>query len=141
MIQGKAAMHVNGDWAKGEFVAAGQVAEKDYGCVVLASGAQGYVMGGDVFAFPKPKDAATARAQALLGKVMLDPVTQIEFAKKKGSIPVRQDVDVSSLDACAQKAVKASPTRTRSSRPRSSCRRRPRPARWRTPSRSTGTPP
>jgi glucose/mannose transport system substrate-binding protein len=107
VIQGKAAMHVNGDWAKGEFVAAGQTADKDYGCVVLSSGAQGYVMGGDVFAFPKPKDAATARAQALLGKVMLDPVTQIEFAKKKGSIPVRQDVDVSGLDACAQKAVKA----------------------------------
>lgn len=106
VIQGKAGMHVNGDWAKGEFVAAGQVAERDYGCVVLASSGNGYVMGGDVFAFPKPKDANAAKAQALLGKIMLDPVTQIEFAKKKGSIPVRQDVDVSSLDGCAQKAVK-----------------------------------
>jgi glucose/mannose transport system substrate-binding protein len=106
VIQGKAAMHVNGDWAKGEFVAAGKVAEKDYGCVVLASSGTGYVMGGDVFAFPKPKDAAAARAQAMLAKVMLDPATQIEFAKKKGSIPVRQDIDVSSLDSCAQKAVK-----------------------------------
>jgi glucose/mannose transport system substrate-binding protein len=106
VIQGKAGMHVNGDWAKGEFVAAGKVAEKDYGCVVLASSGTGYVMGGDVFAFPKPKDAASARAQATLAKVMLDPVTQIEFAKKKGSIPVRQDIDVSSLDSCAQKAVK-----------------------------------
>src|SRR3712207_8682421 len=34
----------------------------------------------------------------------LDPVTQLEFNKRKGSIPVRLDVDVSSMDACAQKS-------------------------------------
>ena len=33
---------------------------------------------------------------------MLDPETQIEFNTKKGSVPVRLDVDVSSMDACAQ---------------------------------------
>ena len=57
-----------------------------------------------MFAFPKNKNAVAA--QTLLAKTMLDPVTQIEFAKKKGSIPVRLDLDVSSLDACAQKATK-----------------------------------
>jgi glucose/mannose transport system substrate-binding protein len=106
VIQGKAGMQVMGDWAKGEFVAAGKVADKDYGCTVISASGHGYVMGGDVFAFPKPKDAAAAKAQALLAKVMLDPETQIKFAQKKGSIPVRLDVDSSSLDPCAQKAMK-----------------------------------
>lgn len=106
VIQGKAAMQFMGDWAKGEFIAAGQTAGKEYGCAVLGSKAGSYLMGGDVFAFPKPKDAAQAKAQLLLAKVMLEPETQIKFAQKKGSVPVRLDVDSSSLDICAQKGMK-----------------------------------
>lgn len=107
VIQGKAGMEMMGDWAKGEFAAAGQSADKDYTCLVLSNfSTPAYTIGGDVFAFPKTKDAAALKAQATLAKVLLDPVTQIEFAKKKGSIPVRSDVDASSLDPCAQKAVK-----------------------------------
>jgi glucose/mannose transport system substrate-binding protein len=106
VIQGKAGMQVMGDWAKGEFTAAGLTAGKEYGCTVLSDQGTSYVMGGDVFAFPKQKTDAATKAQTLLATVMLEPATQIAFAQKKGSIPVRQDLDVSSLDACAQKAVK-----------------------------------
>src|SRR5882724_5600868 len=105
VIQGKAGMQVMGDWAKGEFVAAGQTAGKEFDCTIL-SNEGGYVMGGDVFAFPKSKDPATQKAQLVLAKMMLDPETQIRFSQKKGSIPARLDLDMSSLDACAQKAVK-----------------------------------
>ena len=105
VIQGKAGMQIMGDWAKGEFAAAGQTAGKEFGCTIL-SREGGYVMGGDVFAFPKLKDPAQQKAQLLLASVMLEPETQIRFSQKKGSIPVRLDLDVSSLDACAQKAVK-----------------------------------
>ena len=35
MIQGKAGMQFMGDWAKGEFTAAGLTPGKDYGCTVL----------------------------------------------------------------------------------------------------------
>ncbi len=106
VIQGKAGMQIMGDWAKGEFVAAGKVPEKDYGCTVLSNGNGGYVMGGDVFVFPKAKDPATTKAQMTLAKLMLTPETQIQFALKKGSIPVRSDVDTSALDACAQKGMR-----------------------------------
>jgi glucose/mannose transport system substrate-binding protein len=106
VITGKAAMQIMGDWAKGEFVAAGQTAGKEYGCTVLSNKGTGYVMGGDVFAFPKLKDAAQVKAQLALAKIMLEPDTQIAFAQKKGSIPVRLDLDASALDACAQKAMK-----------------------------------
>ena len=105
VIQGKAGMHIMGDWAKGEFTAAGQTPGKDYGCFVLSNHGGGYVMGGDVFAFPKSKNADTTKAQILLASTMMAPDTQIAFAQKKGSIPARQDVDSGSLDVCAQKAM------------------------------------
>ncbi|MFO1146854.1 MAG: ABC transporter substrate-binding protein [Alsobacter sp.] len=106
VIQGKAGFQVMGDWAKGEFIAAGQTAGKDYGCTVLSKTGGGYAMGGDVFAFPKTKDPNALKAQVVLAKVLLDPETQIKFNAKKGSIPVRTDVDTSSLDVCAQKGAK-----------------------------------
>jgi glucose/mannose transport system substrate-binding protein len=105
VIQGKAGMQFMGDWAKGEFTAAGMTPDKQYGCTVLSDHGMAYVMGGDVFAFPRQKDPAQTKAQQLLGRVLLDPKTQIEFAQKKGSIPVRLDLDTSSLDACARKAA------------------------------------
>ncbi len=104
VIQGKAGMQFMGDWAKGEFTAAGLTPDKEYGCTVLSDHGMAYVMGGDVFVFPKVKDAAQTKAQQLLARVLLEPDTQIKFAQKKGSIPVRLDVDTSSLDACARKA-------------------------------------
>lgn len=102
VITGKAAMHFNGDWAKGEFIAAGQTAGKEYGCTIVGDGK--LVIGGDVFVFPATKDATAQAAQQKLAAVLLDPETQLAFNKKKGSIPVRLDVDVSSMDACAQKS-------------------------------------
>ncbi len=104
VITGKAGFQVMGDWAKGEFLSAGQTAGKDYGCAILGADG-GYVMGGDVFVFPKMKDAGGTAAQGKLEALMLDPVVQIAFNNKKGSVPARTDLDVSSMDACAQKGV------------------------------------
>lgn len=105
VIQGKAGMQFMGDWAKGEFAAAGQTPGKEFGCTVLSDHGVAYVLGGDVFAFPKQKSKEAAAAQEKLARVMLEPATQIAFAQKKGSIPVRLDLDVSALDVCARKAV------------------------------------
>lgn len=103
VITNKAAMHFNGDWAKGEFIAAGQTAGKEYGCTVVGQEPK-LQIGGDVFVFPATKDKNQLAVQDKLIEVLLDPTTQIEFNKKKGSIPVRMDVDVSSMDVCAQKS-------------------------------------
>lgn len=106
VITGKAAVQVMGDWAKGEFAAAGQVAGKDFGCNISSRDGN-YVIGGDVFVFPKVKDAAAQQQQELLAKTMFEPATQIAFNIKKGSVPSRTDItDVSGMDLCAQKAVK-----------------------------------
>ncbi|HZH10342.1 MAG TPA: ABC transporter substrate-binding protein [Microvirga sp.] len=104
VITNKAAMHFNGDWAKGEFIAAGQTAGKEYNCTLVGEGGGKLVIGGDVFVFPATKDKNQLATQDKLIEVLLDPTSQIEFNKKKGSIPVRMDVDVSSMDPCAQKS-------------------------------------
>ncbi len=77
VITGKAAMHFNGDWAKGEFIAAGQTAGKEYGCTIVGDGK--LVIGGDVFVFPVTKDAGAQAAQQKLAAVLLDPETQLAF--------------------------------------------------------------
>jgi glucose/mannose transport system substrate-binding protein len=108
VITGKAAMQVMGDWAKGEFIAAGQTAGEQYGCVILGGDdSGGYILGGDVFVFPVVDDPAQQAAQEKLAELMLAPQTQIDFNAKKGSVPVRLDVDVSSMDVCAQKGMAA----------------------------------
>ena len=105
VITGKAGMQLMGDWAKGEFNAAGLTADKEYGCTVIGEG--GYLMGGDVFVFPTTDDAAVRAAQVKLATVMLDPETQLAFNTKKGSVPVRLDVDTSSMDYCARTGAAA----------------------------------
>jgi glucose/mannose transport system substrate-binding protein len=104
VIQARAGMQVMGDWAKGEFTAAGQTAGKEYGCTVLSDRGTTYSLGGDVFAFPRTKSADTQKAQALLARVFTDPANQVAFSAKKGSIPARLDADVTALDECARKA-------------------------------------
>jgi glucose/mannose transport system substrate-binding protein len=103
VITGQAAMQVMGDWAKGEFIAAGLTPGEEYGCVV--PGQNGYIMGGDVFVFPAIDDDAQKAAQDKLGAVMFAPETQIAFNMNKGSVPVRLDLDVSGMDVCAQKGM------------------------------------
>jgi glucose/mannose transport system substrate-binding protein len=62
-------------------------------------------MGGDVFVFPKIDDAAAQSAQTRMAELMMSPEVQLAFNKKKGSVPVRLDIDVSSMDECAQKGM------------------------------------
>jgi glucose/mannose transport system substrate-binding protein len=105
VIKGRAGIQVMGDWAKGEFTAAGQLPERDYGCLPGLSPTSPYLVQGDVFVFPKTDDPATLQAQKLVARVVADPAVQLRFNKLKGSIPVRPDVDQSQLDACARKGM------------------------------------
>lgn len=105
LITGKAGMQIMGDWAKGEFALANQTAGKDYGCIAGFGAKSPYVIQGDVFVFPKTNNAEAIKAQKLLASVMLAPAVQVEFSNKKGSIPVRTDVDAAKLDICAQQGL------------------------------------
>jgi glucose/mannose transport system substrate-binding protein len=105
LISGQAGVQIMGDWAKGEFAAAHQTPGVDFGCLPGLGAHALYVVQGDAFVFPKTDDPNAVAAQKLLARVIVDPDTQLAFNRLKGSIPIRPDVDVSRLDACAQKGM------------------------------------
>ena len=105
LINGKAGVQFMGDWAKGEFALAGQVAGRDYGCIPGFGANSPYIIQGDVLVFPRTTQPDAVRAQKLLASVVTQPATQVAFSMKKGSIPIRTDVDASKMDVCAQQGL------------------------------------
>ncbi len=105
LITGRAGVQIMGDWAKGEFANANQVAGRDFGCIAGFGAGAPYILQGDVFVFPKNKDPNAARAQALVATIVTNPATQVEFSLRKGSLPIRTDVDTSRLDVCARQGL------------------------------------
>ncbi|GAB2888675.1 ABC transporter substrate-binding protein [Paraburkholderia jirisanensis] len=105
VITGRAGVQIMGDWAKGEFSAANQTAGKDFGCFPGFGPHSPYMVAGDVFVFPKTDNANAIKAQDLLATVMTSPAAQVAFSAKKGSIPIRPDVDTGPLDICAKEGI------------------------------------
>lgn len=101
VIKGEAAMQIMGDWAKGEFSAAGKQPGKDYVCVPALGTAGAFIYNVDSFVFFELNDHDSIQAQQVLAKTILDPEFQKVFNLNKGSIPVRTDMDMSSFDQCA----------------------------------------
>ena len=101
VVEGKAAVQIMGDWARGEFAVAGKEAKVDYDCVI--PGNVKYVsLGGDVFVFPKNSDPKVKDIQLKMASMMVNPKVQADFNNAKGSLPMRLDVDTSAADACVQ---------------------------------------
>lgn len=105
VVTGKAGGQIMGDWAQGEFQLAGKVAGTDYTCLPGLGLNQYLTAGGDAFYFPLLKDAAKSQAQEKLAEVIVDPKTQVAFNLKKGSLPVRGDVDLSAANDCMKKGL------------------------------------
>jgi len=106
VITGKAAANVMGDWARGEFSVAKMVAGQDYDCLPGLGFAQILDTGGDVFFFPKNKDAAVTAEQMKMASMMISKPVQVAFNLKKGSLPIRADVDLAAADDCMKKGLK-----------------------------------
>ncbi|MEQ1941138.1 ABC transporter substrate-binding protein [Mesorhizobium sp. VNQ89] len=105
VITGQAGGQIMGDWAQGEFQVAGQVAGKDYTCLPGLGVNELISTGGDSFYFPKLDDPEKTAAQEVLASTMLSPETQVAFNLKKGSVPVRGDVDVTAANDCMKKGL------------------------------------
>jgi glucose/mannose transport system substrate-binding protein len=104
VINGKAGMQFMGDWAKGEFTAAGKKPGKDFLCVAAPGTANSFTFNIDSFAMFTQKDPAAAKAQADLASTIMSPAFQEVFNLNKGSIPARTDVSLTKFDTCAQKS-------------------------------------
>jgi glucose/mannose transport system substrate-binding protein len=105
VIQGKAAANIMGDWAGGEFAVAKMVAGKDYDCLPGLGVTPVLNTGGDVFYFPKNKDAAVTAAQKKMAATLVTKEVQVAFNLKKGSLPMRADVDLSAANDCMKKGL------------------------------------
>lgn len=105
VITGKAGGQIMGDWAQGEFALANQVAGKDYTCLPGLGVNEIISTGGDAFYFPLLKDEAKSAAQDVLASTLLAPATQVAFNLKKGSLPVRGDVDLAAANDCMKKGL------------------------------------
>ncbi|NVD38824.1 carbohydrate ABC transporter substrate-binding protein [Ensifer sp. HO-A22] len=105
VITGKAGGQIMGDWAQGEFQLAGQKAGTDYTCLPGLGVNEVISTGGDAFYFPLLKDEEKSKAQEVLASTLLSPATQVAFNLKKGSLPVRGDVDLAAANDCMKKGL------------------------------------
>jgi glucose/mannose transport system substrate-binding protein len=105
VIGGQAGGQIMGDWAQGEFQVAGQVAGKDYTCLPGLGLNAVIATGGDAFYFPKLDDPEKSKAQEALASVLMSKEAQVAFNLKKGSLPVRGDVDLTTANDCMKKGL------------------------------------
>ncbi|MBK3018837.1 extracellular solute-binding protein, partial [Klebsiella pneumoniae] len=89
VIKGEAGMQLMGDWAKGEFIAAGKTPGKDFLCTAAPGSSKAYTFNIDSFAMFKLKNTANEKAQQDLAAAIMSPEFQEVFNLNKGSIPVR----------------------------------------------------
>lgn len=105
VIEGKAGMQFMGDWAKGEFLKAGQKPGVDFVCIRFP-GTQGAVtFNSDQFMMFKVGDDKTA-AQLQMASDIESPEFQSAFNVVKGSVPARTDVPDTAFDDCGKKGMK-----------------------------------
>ncbi len=105
VIKGEAGMQLMGDWAKGEFIAAGKKPGKDFACVAAPGSAKAFTFNVDSFAMFKLRNEANVKAQKDLAAAIMSPQFQEVFNLNKGSIPVRLNMDLSKFDDCAKSSA------------------------------------
>jgi len=105
VINGSHGAQIMGDWAQGEFQVAGQTAGKEYDCLPGLGLQPALDTGGDAFYFPKQDDAEKTAAQMRMASMMMSKAVQVDFNLKKGSLPVRGDVDLANANDCMKKGL------------------------------------
>lgn len=104
VIQGKAGMQFMGDWAKGEFTAAGKKPGVDYLCVEAPDTKGDFTFNIDSFVMFTQSSADARKGQRDLAEAIMSPKFQEIFNLNKGSIPARLDVKMDKFDDCAKKS-------------------------------------
>lgn len=108
LLAGEAAGNIHGDWLQGDLQIAGGVPGEDYECLPALGLGDQLSGGGDSFFFPvlpEGTDPEVIEAQADLARILISPDAQLAFNLKKGSMPIRTDIDLSQANPCMQKAL------------------------------------
>jgi glucose/mannose transport system substrate-binding protein len=104
VIKGQAGMQIMGDWAKGEFFAAGKKPVTDFVCTATPGSWNSYDYNVDSFAMFKLTAPAAVSGQKALASTIMSPAFQEIFNLNKGSIPVALGANMSSFDHCARES-------------------------------------
>lgn len=102
VIEGKAGMQFMGDWAKGEFTAAGKEPGKDYLCVAAPGTSGDFTFNIDSFVMFDLDNDDLEKGQNDLASTVLSPEFQEVFNLNKGSIPARLNLSMDKFDDCAK---------------------------------------
>ncbi|MET0349004.1 MAG: ABC transporter substrate-binding protein [Rhizobacter sp.] len=104
VMKGEAAIQFMGDWAKGEFRAAGQVPGKEFLCIPTPGTERAYIFNIDSFALFQLKDPTAMVAQSAFVSTVMSPGFQEIFNLSKGSIPAVTGGDRKGFDRCSQES-------------------------------------
>lgn len=104
VINGEAGFQMMGDWAKGEFLNAGQVPGEDFLCFRFPGTQDQVTFNADQFMMFDQGGAVSAE-QAALASAILSPTFQSAFNVVKGSVPARTDVSDEAFDACGKQGM------------------------------------
>ena len=105
VIQGKAAMQFMGDWAKGEFTAAGKTPGVDYVAMPVPDSSESFLFNVDSFIMFEVKDKGAKAAQKAMARLILEPKFQEVFNVNKGSIPSRLGMPRQAFDDIALRSM------------------------------------
>ncbi|KZK86610.1 putative sugar-binding periplasmic protein precursor [Pseudovibrio sp. Ad13] len=107
VITGKAGAQIMGDWAQGEFSLAGQTAGNEYDCLPGLGANPVLDTGGDSFFFPKPNGdkPEIVAAQLEMASLLVSKQVQVDFNLRKGSLPIRGDINLDDANACMKKGI------------------------------------
>jgi len=106
VIKGEAGVQFMGDWAKGEFTAAGKKPGVDYMAPKAPGTDKMFLFNVDSFIMFKQKDPKAEEAQKAMARQILQPQFQEVFNVNKGSIPVRMGMSEDPFDAVARTSMK-----------------------------------
>ncbi|MCP4694122.1 MAG: carbohydrate ABC transporter substrate-binding protein, partial [Desulfobacterales bacterium] len=105
VVQGKAGMQFMGDWAKGEFTAAGKTPGVDYVAMPVPESSGAFLFNVDSFIMFNVKDKGAREAQNAMARLIMEPKFQEVFNVNKGSIPVRLGMSRLAFDDAALRAM------------------------------------
>lgn len=101
LMNDSAGMMIMGDWARGELMAWGASPTRDFGCVVVPGTEGMHLYSVDTLAMLVSARQREA-AQEKMAEVVTSIPTQLAYNRIKGAVPVRRDIDPSTLDSCAR---------------------------------------
>jgi len=103
----KAGMLFMGDWAKGNWHTSGKVAMQDYLCVDVPQSENLFSYNIDSFVFFKQQYGNPINiSKKIFVNTLMSDEFQYAFNIEKGSLPVRNNLDMNTFDSCTQKSYR-----------------------------------